>query len=454
MVMPTKGPAAQLQLPPGFRFHPTDEELVLYYLCPKAESRPFSLPVIADIDLYKFDPWDLPDKAIFGEREWYFFSPRDRKYPNGARPNRAAASGYWKATGTDKPIHGIGGAQKIGVKKALVFYKGRAPKGVKTNWIMHEYRLADSGISPTHHIHRKGSLRLDDWVLCRIYKKSTNAQRAGKERDNSSCVEEVLASLPEIDHPKILLPRLGSFSGLMEQDLHNIGSPPLLDSFLTGDASENGGSPSASPPTVDQVDSSSVVDRRQSAGPRTTMSSPKVEKGNSGGLNSADQIIAVNNELGQFMQRVNSDHFMQRVNSELLLGAAFRQHPPDLRDIEDEAQSSFRSPSHHSVYGSVSSHRNQQQQLDSTITYSSNYDQQQQQRSTNNGNHHNLAGFPMQSDGHVLSALMGQSTTGPSTLSFYGQQGGNHSQQRSSVSPFFDFPLAHDMQSASGQRGR
>lgn len=60
MVMPQKGPAAQLQLPPGFRFHPTDEELVLYYLCPKAESRPFALPVIADIDLYKFDPWDLP----------------------------------------------------------------------------------------------------------------------------------------------------------------------------------------------------------------------------------------------------------------------------------------------------------------------------------------------------------------------------------------------------------
>lgn len=100
------------------------------------------------------------EKAIFGEREWYFFSPRDRKYPNGARPNRAAASGYWKATGTDKPIHGIGGAHKIGVKKALVFYKGRAPKGVKTNWIMHEYRLTDSGISPTHHTHRKGSLRV------------------------------------------------------------------------------------------------------------------------------------------------------------------------------------------------------------------------------------------------------------------------------------------------------
>jgi hypothetical protein len=90
-------------------------------------------------------------KALFGEKEWYFFSPRDRKYPNGARPNRAAASGYWKATGTDKTIVaslpiGGGRAQEniIGVKKALVFYKGKPPKGIKTNWIMHEYRRVDN----------------------------------------------------------------------------------------------------------------------------------------------------------------------------------------------------------------------------------------------------------------------------------------------------------------------
>lgn len=87
----------------------------------------------------------FPDaaKATFGDGEWYFFSPRERKYPNGYRPNRAAASGYWKATGIDKPVVTSSGNSYIGVKKALVFYKGRPPKGVKTNWIMHEYRLAE-----------------------------------------------------------------------------------------------------------------------------------------------------------------------------------------------------------------------------------------------------------------------------------------------------------------------
>ncbi|GAV71943.1 NAM domain-containing protein [Cephalotus follicularis] len=153
-----------LMLPPGFRFHPTDEELVTHYLCKKCVSQPLAVPIIAEIDLYKFDPWELPDLALYGEKEWYFFSPRDRKYPNGSRPNRAAGSGYWKATGADKPI---GKPKPLGIKKALVFYAGRAPRGEKTNWIMHEYRLADVDRSAR----KKNSLRLDDWVLCRIYNK-------------------------------------------------------------------------------------------------------------------------------------------------------------------------------------------------------------------------------------------------------------------------------------------
>ncbi|XP_017696508.3 NAC domain-containing protein 72-like [Phoenix dactylifera] len=173
---------SQLWLPPGFRFHPTDEELLVHYLCRKVFREPFSLPIIGEIDLYKFDPWVLPGKALFGEKEWYFFSPRERKYPNGSRPNRVAGSGYWKATGTDKVI--APGGRKLGKKKALVFYVGRAPKGSKTNWIMHEYRLCDAAPSASNSTKRQHTAattvpnprRLDQWVLCRIYKKSCGAQ--------------------------------------------------------------------------------------------------------------------------------------------------------------------------------------------------------------------------------------------------------------------------------------
>ena len=99
--------------------------------------------------------------ASYGEKEWYFFSPRERKYPNGSRPNRAAGSGYWKATGADKPV---GAPKPVAIKKALVFYSGKAPRGHKTNWIMHEYRLADVDRSPR----RKNSLRVRIHRSCRL----------------------------------------------------------------------------------------------------------------------------------------------------------------------------------------------------------------------------------------------------------------------------------------------
>ncbi|KAJ6423362.1 hypothetical protein OIU84_024329 [Salix udensis] len=185
-------------LPPGFRFHPTDEELVVHYLKKKTTSAPLPVAIIAEVDLYKFDPWELPAKATFGEQEWYFFSPRDRKYPNGARPNRAATSGYWKATGTDKPVLSSGGTQKVGVKKALVFYGGKPPKGIKTNWIMHEYRLVDNKINnkpPGCDLgNKKNSLRLDDWVLCRIYKKNNTQRPMDHDKDDS--MDDVLGSIP------------------------------------------------------------------------------------------------------------------------------------------------------------------------------------------------------------------------------------------------------------------
>ncbi|KAF7006670.1 hypothetical protein CFC21_021695 [Triticum aestivum] len=155
----------QLALPPGFRFHPTDEEVL-------RES--FSCQVITDVDLNKNEPWELPGLAKMGEKEWFFFVHKSRKYPTGTRTNRATKNGYWKATGKDKEIFRGKGrdAVLVGMKKTLVFYTGRAPSGGKTPWVMHEYRL--EGQLP----HRLPRTAKDDWAVCRVINKDLAARNA------------------------------------------------------------------------------------------------------------------------------------------------------------------------------------------------------------------------------------------------------------------------------------
>ncbi|XP_008799244.2 NAC domain-containing protein 92-like isoform X2 [Phoenix dactylifera] len=154
-------------LPPGFRFHPTDEELIICYLSRKVSDFRFFTKAIAEVDLKKCEPWELPGKANFmGEKEWYFFSLRDRKYPTGLRTNRATDAGYWKTTGKDREIFHSG--ILVGMKKTLVFYKGRAPNGEKTGWAMHEYRL---------HTKFPYKSTKEEWVVCRVFRRVSSGKK-------------------------------------------------------------------------------------------------------------------------------------------------------------------------------------------------------------------------------------------------------------------------------------
>ncbi|KAK9283689.1 hypothetical protein L1049_011939 [Liquidambar formosana] len=161
-------------LAPGFRFHPTDEELVRYYLKRKVCGKSFRFDAISDIDIYKSEPWDLPDKSRLKSRdlEWYFFSILDKKYGNGSRTNRATEKGYWKTTGKDRPVHH--NTRVVGMKKTLVFHSGRAPRGERTNWVMHEYRLVDQELE-------NAGVAQDAFVLCRIFQKSGSGPKNGEQ---------------------------------------------------------------------------------------------------------------------------------------------------------------------------------------------------------------------------------------------------------------------------------
>ncbi|CAL9069243.1 unnamed protein product [Musa banksii] len=186
-------------VPPGFRFHPTDEELVDYYLRKKVASRRIDLDIIKDVDLYKIEPWDLQEKCKIGTEEqndWYFFSHKDKKYPTGTRTNRATTAGFWKATGRDKPIYSKNNL--IGMRKTLVFYKGRAPNGQKSDWIMHEYRLETNENAPPQ---AKG------WVVCRVFKKRLAAVRRVSDHDTPCWYDDHASFITELDSAKQISPQ-------------------------------------------------------------------------------------------------------------------------------------------------------------------------------------------------------------------------------------------------------
>ncbi|CAH1446533.1 unnamed protein product [Lactuca virosa] len=215
-------------LPPGFRFHPTDEELITFYLASKVFNSSFCGVDIAEVDLNRCEPWELPEVAKMGEREWYFYSLRDRKYPTGLRTNRATGAGYWKATGKDREVYSSGsGRTLLGMKKTLVFYKGRAPHGEKTKWVMHEYRL-DGDFSYRHTCK-------DEWVICRIFHKLGEKKANGGQNclhfKHQRSTPEPSPSTPTVTE----ITKNPFHEGTTPLILHHTNPPSLQNPFLFGD---------------------------------------------------------------------------------------------------------------------------------------------------------------------------------------------------------------------------
>ncbi|RZC54463.1 hypothetical protein C5167_013319 [Papaver somniferum] len=197
-----------VRLPPGFRFNPTDQELILHFLHRKASLLPCVPDVIPDLDLYPYDPWDLNGKALAGDyNQWYFFSRRTS--------NRISASGYWMALDdnlVDEPILLPNNHKKTkvaGLKRCLGFYLAH---GLKTNWIMHEYRLTDSrgrgSSSSSSSISSRSSKQRrptdsSKWVVCRVFEQGGGSEGSYNGDDDEgitlSGMDEVFLSLDDLD---------------------------------------------------------------------------------------------------------------------------------------------------------------------------------------------------------------------------------------------------------------
>ncbi|CAN6166444.1 unnamed protein product [Urochloa humidicola] len=245
----------QSVVPPGFRFHPTEEELLTYYLKKKVASERIDLDVIRDVDLNKLEPWDIQEKCRIGsgpQNDWYFFSHKDKKYPTGTRTNRATAAGFWKATGRDKAIYTS--ARRIGMRKTLVFYKGRAPHGQKSDWIMHEYRLDDAtapaaaaagGGEPYYYSSPIAAARgaagdqsaqeQEGWVICRVFKKK-NLLHHGQSSGGATATASKMTAAASVAMESSPISNCGSPVTASEHAASKAHHPQLLGHSASDDA--------------------------------------------------------------------------------------------------------------------------------------------------------------------------------------------------------------------------
>ncbi|EXC13634.1 NAC domain-containing protein 69 [Morus notabilis] len=181
----------------GFRFHPTDEELITDYLRPKLLGRDSDVDdVIAEVDFCKFEPWDLPSQSKIKskDRMWLFFCKRDYKYPSSKRSKRTTKEGFWKITGKERMIKDQETKKCIGKKRTLVFHKGPTP-GQRTNWVMHEYYIEPHNLLPNQR----------SYVLCRLKEKANdkaNTPDSGEGNRSASEAENPVtpAAIPSAAH--------------------------------------------------------------------------------------------------------------------------------------------------------------------------------------------------------------------------------------------------------------
>ncbi|WVZ54367.1 hypothetical protein U9M48_005175 [Paspalum notatum var. saurae] len=139
------GASSDPLLAPGYRFYPTEEELLTFYLRHRlAGTRPDVHRFIPVVDIYSYHPSQLQAMAgaanVGDTEQWFFFCPRAEREVHGGRPARTTPSGYWKATGSPSYVYSAAPNRVIGEKRTMVFYQGRAPTGCKTRWKMNEYK--------------------------------------------------------------------------------------------------------------------------------------------------------------------------------------------------------------------------------------------------------------------------------------------------------------------------
>ncbi|KAF7801773.1 NAC domain-containing protein 83-like [Senna tora] len=168
-----------VKVPIGYRFCPTDEELVVHYLRKKVFSQPLPASVIPEFDVFQTHPRGLPGVVGMGDsrEKGYFFCNRKKENLHGKVIVKIpGGSGYWKPTGKDKLIVTSRTNHVVGTRKTLVFCEPkRSSCEPKTRWVMHQLRLV---VHPFQ-------MPLADWAVYRIFLKKKKLKGKGSNNNNN-----------------------------------------------------------------------------------------------------------------------------------------------------------------------------------------------------------------------------------------------------------------------------
>ncbi|KAJ8755404.1 hypothetical protein K2173_019202 [Erythroxylum novogranatense] len=156
-------------LPHGFKFNPTDEELI-QILERKVAGQETALHFIVEANVYDHEPQDLDGNrgVASSNNESYYYCKKD----NDSR--EVFGRGWWKATSHVKKVQV--NERLFGKKRPLTFYKFKDTNrnrnhATKTNWIMHEYSLES---------------RTTEWRLCKMKYKGSSQFSRPEEMQTSS----------------------------------------------------------------------------------------------------------------------------------------------------------------------------------------------------------------------------------------------------------------------------
>ncbi|XP_062175739.1 NAC domain-containing protein 41-like [Alnus glutinosa] len=174
-------------LPLGFRFMPTDEELISHYLVKKVKGEELSWDGIPDCDLYgEKPPWE-----ICGDQEKvYFFTTLKKLSKN--RVSRTAGCGVWHENCTVKIYDNRGDI--IGARKLFNFNVKEGSTTKNSNWIMHEFSLVGEQQQGTN------------LVLCSLQKKGSESSSGVKRRfeEESHQRKRVCCNIVECPPPQAI----------------------------------------------------------------------------------------------------------------------------------------------------------------------------------------------------------------------------------------------------------